>query len=80
MSVSADVVGSVIEAVRDCYDAKKPLEDALHEELARLYRQYIVVGGVPEAVQRFVDGRRDWGAAPSVCLLLFETIVEDEEE
>ncbi|MFW4356778.1 ATP-binding protein [Gordonibacter sp. KGMB07426] len=58
---------SIIDKVKTCYRDKKPLEHTLHERLTKLYRQYIAVGGMPEAVQRFLDGNRDLGAAREVA-------------
>lgn len=41
----------------------EPIEASLHERLVRLFRLFIVVGGMPAAVQAYVDGRGDLGAA-----------------
>ncbi|MDR1017046.1 MAG: AAA family ATPase, partial [Coriobacteriales bacterium] len=56
----------ILEQVRGHYAARTPLEESLHERFIKLYRQYIVVGGMPEAVQRFIDRRYDFGAARTV--------------
>ena len=41
--------------IRTCYDNDIPLPTALHTAALRLYRQYLAIGGMPEAVSRFVD-------------------------
>lgn len=41
--------------IRICYDKDTPLPTALHTAALRLYRQYLAIGGMPEAVSRFVD-------------------------
>ena len=41
--------------IRTCYDKDIPLPTALHTAALRLYRQYLAIGGMPEAVSRFVD-------------------------
>jgi len=41
--------------IRDGYTNNSPLPAALHEAALKLYRQYLVIGGMPEAVSRFVD-------------------------
>lgn len=46
-----DFVGKV----HDCFENNSPMPAALHEAGLRRYRQYLVVGGMPEAVSRFVD-------------------------
>ena len=60
---AAGVPSSILETVRSCYRAKTPLEATLHDRLTRLFRQHIVVGGMPEAVQKFLDHHRDLGKA-----------------
>lgn len=58
---------AVIAQVRHAYESKEPLEENLHQALMALYRQYIVVGGMPEAVEAFVQNQRDLGAAQAVA-------------
>ena len=58
--------GSIMDEIRAHYAAKTPLEESLHARLTKVFRQYIAVGGMPEAVQRFLDGGRDLGAAREV--------------
>lgn len=41
--------------IRDGYTNNSPMPAALHEAALKLYRQYLVIGGMPEAVSRFVD-------------------------
>lgn len=43
------------EQVKECFVSEKPLPSALHELGMRLYRQYLVVGGMPECVRQFAE-------------------------
>lgn len=63
---------TIIDETGVCYRNKEPLEDTLHGRLTKLYRQYLAVGGMPEAVQRFLDGNRDLGAAREVATDIVE--------
>lgn len=56
----------ILDAVRLSFDAKTPVEGGLHERLSQLFRRYIAIGGMPEAVQAFLDSSRELGAARSV--------------
>lgn len=47
--------GELVERIRDCYQNDSPIPAALHEAALQLYRQYLVIGGMPEAVARFVE-------------------------
>ena len=45
----------LVERIHACFDDNSPMPMALHEAGLRLYRQYLAVGGMPEAVTRFID-------------------------
>lgn len=47
--------GELAEDIKQAFDADTPLPLLRHEEALRLYRQYLVVGGMPEAVLQFAD-------------------------
>lgn len=44
----------VIETLRTAARELKPVPSFIHEQISRYYREYLVVGGMPEVVQRFV--------------------------
>lgn len=60
---AAGVPNDIIDLIRQSYATRKPIEESLHKRLTDLYRQYIAVGGMPEAVQRFIENDRNLGAA-----------------
>ena len=45
----------VFENVKKCYDTKTPLGRYAHESTMKLYRTYMVVGGMPGAVSAYVE-------------------------
>ncbi len=45
--------GALVEQIRKCFAADTPLPSALHDVAMRRYRQYLVVGGMPECVMLF---------------------------
>ena len=48
------------------FEQMRPMEPALHERLLRLFRLFIVVGGMPAAVQTYIDSAGDLGAVRDV--------------
>ena len=46
---------SMYDLIRDCYEKKKPLGQALHRKAMDYFRQYMIVGGMPQAVKAFVE-------------------------
>ncbi len=47
----------LVARIRACFQTDTPLPSALHEAAMRLYRQYLVVGGMPECVSKFAQTR-----------------------
>lgn len=45
----------LVKRIHDCFNSNLPMPYALHEAANKLYRQYLVIGGMPEAVARYVD-------------------------
>lgn len=45
----------LVEEIRKCFDNNAPLPTALHDAAMRLYRQYLIVGGMPECVMQFAE-------------------------
>ena len=48
------VSNEVISIVKNAYSSLTAVPDFIHEQLSRYYREYLVVGGMPEAVQKYV--------------------------
>ena len=53
-----DISESVIEMMKKCLVEEKPIPEALHNKMRQLLLQYTVVGGMPDAVQTFVDTKQ----------------------
>ena len=47
--------GDFVQRIHKCFETNEPMPAALHEAGLKRYRQYLVIGGMPEAVSRFVD-------------------------
>ena len=45
----------LVERIRNCFDTDTPMPAALHDAAMQRYRQYLVVGGMPECVFQFVE-------------------------
>lgn len=52
----ANGVGSlVLETMQNCFDENKSLPDVLHAKILDLFKKYLIVGGLPDAVNTFVE-------------------------
>lgn len=45
----------VLNALRDCYDQRRPVDDLIHRKMMELFRLYLLVGGMPAAVVRYLQ-------------------------
>lgn len=45
----------LVAQIWQCFDTDMPLPSALHDAAMKLYRQYLVVGGMPECVMQFAQ-------------------------
>lgn len=51
------VGGMAIESMRDSFMNNQALSDALHNKMMDLFKKYLLVGGLPKAVETFVESR-----------------------
>lgn len=45
----------LFDYVRTRFDAKKPLGDSLHRKMMKILRTYMMIGGMPQAVEAYVN-------------------------
>ena len=58
-----NVPAGVWETLEECYAHAIPVEEQIHQRLLRVFRLYVVIGGMPRAVQSYLDHGFDLGAA-----------------
>ena len=66
--VSEEIIGKV----RAAYRSRTPLDDTLHDKLISLYRYYVAIGGMPEAVQTYVESSYNMGKVRDVASQIVE--------
>lgn len=54
---------ALISYIRKCFEEKKPLEPGLHAKAMMLFRQYIIVGGMPKPLDVYINSNRNFEAA-----------------
>lgn len=48
---------TLMDFIRTCFHDRKPLGQALHRKAMDFFRQYLIVGGMPQAVETYVNTR-----------------------
>lgn len=71
-----NVSRDALATVRECCLKLKPVPDYIHERLLTYFRTYLVVGGMPAAVQTFVN-QRDLARVRTMQTELVATYVHD---
>ena len=51
------------EYISECYEKKQPLDQKMHAKAMHLFKEYMLVGGMPQAVLAFAKNGRDFAAA-----------------
>ena len=46
---------ALVEQIRDCFVHDTPMPAVLHEAALNYYRQYLLVGGMPDCVSKFIE-------------------------
>lgn len=47
---------AVMPAIKAAFESRKPLGNAAHRKIMQIFREYIAVGGMPQAVLAYVNG------------------------
>lgn len=50
----------LLEYIKDTYNNKKKMSSELHQKALRLYKTYLITGGMPESIQNMVDINGDY--------------------
>jgi hypothetical protein len=53
----------MIQYIQNCFEKREPLERSIHEKAMLVFKQYLLVGGMPKSVVVFLEGRKDFGKA-----------------
>ena len=61
----------LIDFIRECYEKNTPLDSAFHERALDYYREYLFVGGMPEAVEEYGKNHN-----PELVRIIQQTILE----
>ena len=61
----------LIDLIRECYERDAPLDSVFHERALDYYKEYLFVGGMPEAVEEYEKNHN-----PELVRIIQQTILE----
>lgn len=44
----------ILNMLRECYETASPVDSVIHEKMMELFRLYLITGGMPEVVSRYI--------------------------
>ncbi len=53
----------MIEYIKTCFNQQKPLEENLHHKAMLLFKQYMLVGGMPKVVSKYIENDKSFISA-----------------
>lgn len=53
-SINVGISERILDNIRQCWDHLMPVDDFVHSRMMELYKLYILVGGMPAAVDRYI--------------------------
>ena len=53
----------IISYIRKCFEDRTPLKPELHRKAMLLFKQYMLVGGMPQSVVAFIESHKDFDRA-----------------
>ncbi|MBP5435702.1 ATP-binding protein [bacterium] len=61
----ADALGEriLLGYIKECWQKKEPLDQKFHAKAMRLFREYMLVGGMPQSIVTYAENNRDFTAS-----------------
>ena len=53
--IASGVISDTLAHLRHCYNAREPVPELIHNKMMQHFQRYLVVGGMPAAVQEYVN-------------------------
>ena len=53
--IASNVPDDIITHLKECYVLKKPVGEVVHNKMIKLFKRYLVVGGMPQAVNEYIE-------------------------
>ncbi|MDF2989259.1 MAG: putative ATPase superfamily [Eubacterium sp.] len=63
--------------IKQCFDNRQALSDGLHRKAMLLFKQYMLIGGMPQAVDAYLQGNYDFEAADAAKRDIIELYRDD---
>ena len=56
-AIANGIQQSTFDMLKDCYERRVPVDEFVHKQMMQLFTYYVIIGGMPAAVQEFVNSK-----------------------
>ena len=56
-AIANGIQQSTFDMLKDCYNRRAPVDEFVHKQMMQLFTYYVIIGGMPAAVQEFVNSK-----------------------
>ena len=56
-AIANGIQQSTFDMLKDCYERRIPVDEFVHKQMMQLFTYYVIIGGMPAAVQEFVNSK-----------------------
>lgn len=56
-AIANGIQQSTFDMLRNCYERRVPVDEFVHKQMMQLFTYYVIIGGMPAAVQEFVNSK-----------------------
>ena len=67
----------ILKTIKQCYLNKKPLTDKQHQEAMYWFRQYMILGGMPQSVLYFIETNYKYELSDNIKLEILDLYRDD---
>ncbi len=68
---------TVFEHLEECYTTRTPVKDVVHEKMIEMFRRYLLIGGMPDVINRSLEAKGDLATVREVQQDLLRIYKED---
>ncbi len=72
-----NISDSVIDMLENCFKNRLPVDEVVHERLIEIFRIYLIIGGMPAAVEQYRTGKGDINAVIDEHMSIIEQYKQD---
>lgn len=67
---------TLMDFIKKCLDEKKPLESLLHRKAMDYYKQYLIIGGMPQVIEQYIN-TKDFSEADKIKRTILDLYRDD---